>query len=440
MTEDFRKAQAQARDLGAQIKKIIQEANVPKKALADMVGIPKGSVFGYENDLCSVGNTEALLKLMQELGPAGIRKKYEESVDVPKEQDTAERVKAEVEKTNIRRRQKRHMRGRTDTGLAKEIRAFQRKHDMSYSDLEDLFKVSRSTVRHWLVNGFLPPVSTVEAVRKAMYDYDHEPVSVTPAPNSAPKTSPAPASEPAAAPHTIEEKAARLKSITVHKMEGSVRLVNALVHAHYRNLYEVACRTQAELMRVKGMGRKCLRELEEILDEEGVTLRKTSYRHKEGSVPVAGALVDRPEETLERKNPPVKPPPAPAPTPPAPKPCPPSIKLITSNGVRLNDGDNVAPHLKIDGATRNARAWLDLQERTGSFADWVWAFAPDPGRPAPVTLADVPARTPESDALSKALKQAGFTFVGSTIVYAFMQSAGLVDDHLADCPARGHGR
>jgi DNA-3-methyladenine glycosylase I len=106
----------------------------------------------------------------------------------------------------------------------------------------------------------------------------------------------------------------------------------------------------------------------------------------------------------------------------------------------LADAGIVRNRLKIDGAVRNARAWLALQEANGSFADWVWQFAPPPDRPAPRTPADVPARTAESDALSRALKQAGFTFVGSTIVYAFMQSAGLVNDHLAGCPARDAGR
>ncbi|MGH2550842.1 MAG: DNA-3-methyladenine glycosylase I, partial [Thermomicrobiales bacterium] len=57
-------------------------------------------------------------------------------------------------------------------------------------------------------------------------------------------------------------------------------------------------------------------------------------------------------------------------------------------------------------------------------------------RPGPVAVGDIPATTPESDAMSKALKKLGFTFVGSTIIYAFMQSAGMVNDHVLTCPAR----
>ena len=68
----------------------------------------------------------------------------------------------------------------------------------------------------------------------------------------------------------------------------------------------------------------------------------------------------------------------------------------------------------------------------------IWSHAPDPaGRPVPKTLADVPAITPESTALSKALKKRGLRFVGPTTAYALMQACGLVDDHLAGCVARG---
>ena len=94
--------------------------------------------------------------------------------------------------------------------------------------------------------------------------------------------------------------------------------------------------------------------------------------------------------------------------------------------------------LKVEGASKNARAFLQLRDETGSFAGYLWSFTGGDvlDRPAPIGREHVPATTPESDALSKALKKRGFTFVGSTIVYAFMQSAGLVNDHLETCPAR----
>lgn len=90
---------------------------------------------------------------------------------------------------------------------------------------------------------------------------------------------------------------------------------------------------------------------------------------------------------------------------------------------------------KIEATIANARAYLALEESRG-FAPFVWGFvdgAPRQNRPA--TLAEVPAQTPASQALSRALAQAGFRFFGPTTAYAFMQAAGLVNDHLAGCPA-----
>jgi DNA-3-methyladenine glycosylase I len=101
----------------------------------------------------------------------------------------------------------------------------------------------------------------------------------------------------------------------------------------------------------------------------------------------------------------------------------------------LADPGIVRNRLKIEAAIRNARAFLRLQAQEGSFARYVWAFVGgEPHRrPAPASLAEVPARTPESDALSRDLGRRGFTFVGSTICYAFMQSAGMVNDHVQGC-------
>jgi len=103
----------------------------------------------------------------------------------------------------------------------------------------------------------------------------------------------------------------------------------------------------------------------------------------------------------------------------------------------LADPGIVRNRLKVEGTVRNARAFLDVQEEFGTFDAYVWRFVD--GRPKvnrPRTLKDVPATSPESDALSKDLKRRGFTFVGSTIMYAFMQATGLVDDHLVGCPAK----
>jgi DNA-3-methyladenine glycosylase I len=101
----------------------------------------------------------------------------------------------------------------------------------------------------------------------------------------------------------------------------------------------------------------------------------------------------------------------------------------------LADSGIVRNRLKVEGAVKNARAYLRVREERGSFDDYVWSFVGGATlvKPVPVTLAEIPASTPESDALSKDLKRRGFTFVGTTIVYAFMQSAGLVNDHVAGC-------
>jgi len=100
----------------------------------------------------------------------------------------------------------------------------------------------------------------------------------------------------------------------------------------------------------------------------------------------------------------------------------------------LADRGIVRNRLKVDAAIANARALLALHDAGGTLSDVLWASVggvPQVNRPA--TLADVPASTPASTALSKELKALGFRFVGPTVVYALMQSAGLVDDHVATC-------
>jgi DNA-3-methyladenine glycosylase I len=100
----------------------------------------------------------------------------------------------------------------------------------------------------------------------------------------------------------------------------------------------------------------------------------------------------------------------------------------------LADPGIVRNRLKVRGAIRNARAFLEIQAEAGSFDHFVWAFVG--GQPrvnAWRSVREVPARTAESDALSRALRARGFTFVGSTICYAFMQAVGLVSDHTRDC-------
>lgn len=100
----------------------------------------------------------------------------------------------------------------------------------------------------------------------------------------------------------------------------------------------------------------------------------------------------------------------------------------------LGDERIIRNRLKIESAIGNARAFLALRNESGTFARYIWQFVG--GRPQIKerrSLKDIPATSPESDAMSKALKKRGFRFVGSTICYAFMQAAGMVNDHSIDC-------
>jgi len=101
---------------------------------------------------------------------------------------------------------------------------------------------------------------------------------------------------------------------------------------------------------------------------------------------------------------------------------------------KLTDARIVRNRLKVFGFRRNAQAYLKLRDAQGSLDAWLWRWVD--GQPIvnrPATMKDVPAKTPLSDAISKALQQAGFTFVGSTIIYAYLQAVGVVCDHLAGC-------
>jgi DNA-3-methyladenine glycosylase I len=100
----------------------------------------------------------------------------------------------------------------------------------------------------------------------------------------------------------------------------------------------------------------------------------------------------------------------------------------------LADPGIVRNRLKVAAAVKNARAFLQVQREFGSFASYQWQFTGDkPIQNRPRRHGDVPARTDLSDAISKDLKKRGFSFVGSTIVYAYMQAVGMVNDHMVTC-------
>jgi DNA-3-methyladenine glycosylase I len=100
----------------------------------------------------------------------------------------------------------------------------------------------------------------------------------------------------------------------------------------------------------------------------------------------------------------------------------------------LRDPGIVRNRLKIASAVKNAQAFLQVQKEFGSFDRYIWQFVGGkPKQNSRGLRGQVPASTPESDAMSKDLKKRGFSFVGSTICYAFMQAVGMVNDHLIEC-------
>ncbi|MHC4213559.1 MAG: DNA-3-methyladenine glycosylase I [Planctomycetota bacterium] len=100
----------------------------------------------------------------------------------------------------------------------------------------------------------------------------------------------------------------------------------------------------------------------------------------------------------------------------------------------LQDPGIIRNRLKVNSAVQNAKAFLKVQKEFGSFDSYIWQFVNHkPIQNRFKILSDLPARTAESDAMSKDMKKRGFNFVGSTICYAFMQAAGMVNDHCVDC-------
>ena len=100
----------------------------------------------------------------------------------------------------------------------------------------------------------------------------------------------------------------------------------------------------------------------------------------------------------------------------------------------LQDAGIIRNRLKVNATISNAQAFLKIQEEFGSFSDYIWGFVDNkPIKNAWKHHKECPANTPLSDTISKDLKKRGFKFVGSTVVYAFMQAVGMVNDHVVDC-------
>ena len=108
-----------------------------------------------------------------------------------------------------------------------------------------------------------------------------------------------------------------------------------------------------------------------------------------------------------------------------------AAELLANPGIVRN-------RLKVAAAIGNARAFLDAQQEFGSFDAYIWGFVGGgPVRNAWQSLSDIPAKTPQSEAMSKELRRRGFRFVGPTICYAFMQATGMVNDHTTTASATG---
>lgn len=104
---------------------------------------------------------------------------------------------------------------------------------------------------------------------------------------------------------------------------------------------------------------------------------------------------------------------------------------------QMSNSGIVRNRLKIQSVFKNADGFVRIDRDGTDFSQWLWAFVG--GQPIdhnPAAMADIPTQSTESEAMSKALKKAGFTFVGPTICYAFMQAVGMINDHLADCHVR----
>ncbi|MDN6319199.1 MAG: DNA-3-methyladenine glycosylase I [Marinobacter sp.] len=110
------------------------------------------------------------------------------------------------------------------------------------------------------------------------------------------------------------------------------------------------------------------------------------------------------------------------------------VELLANPGIVRNK-------LKVQSIIKNAKGYLDLQEKGSGFSSFLWSFVGDsPIQNSWRSIEEVPVTTAESEAMSRALKRAGFTFVGPTIVYAFMQAVGMVNDHLIACPQHSQCR
>lgn len=117
------------------------------------------------------------------------------------------------------------------------------------------------------------------------------------------------------------------------------------------------------------------------------------------------------------------------------------VAAMTESDVErlMQDAGIVRNQLKIRSAIRNAKVFLHMQKEHGSFSHWLWQHVHHaPIINSPKTLADIPATSPLSDKISQSLKKSGMNFVGSTIIYAFLQSTGVVNDHTIDCHCYCH--
>lgn len=308
-------------------------AGLSQSDLAKALGISQPVISRAER---GVKVNEALVAKIKELGVDGIRKAYEAATKPKTETD--EPVKPKKGKPK---------RGKARAvakipAIVLELRAFCKKHSLSIEDMAGeldcrpkiaaaLYDNKVATIPKWLV----------EFLRKGMRDYAPvDPKQFTPAPPGKKVTTVLANGD--SIPVEEDDDAPLPLDWPIDRMEFSVRTANILFNAGCKTLGDITKRTYMDFRRTKRCGTKTIKEIEETLAEEGYSLAKGTpgfvMGQFKGPIPPPAAKPPTP----------TPPPPAP-PAPPAPKV--PRIKLVTTGGIRINNGDNVAPHLKIDGKT-----------------------------------------------------------------------------------------
>lgn len=200
--------------LCAEARKLRKESGVPLRGIASIVGIPVGSVGTYESGGTPASTLEAYVSLLRELGVSGLQREYAKTTNTAQETDTAEKVRqlvAEQAATRAADRAK-----APESALAREIRSFKRRTDMTLEEVAEYLNLNRNTLYGYVYRGALPIPERVAAIRRAMREYEN---GVTP------RFTPVkpPATPPAKEPVKVPEKASAGRGVTLFVDESTGR-------------------------------------------------------------------------------------------------------------------------------------------------------------------------------------------------------------------------